>query len=313
MYKKAQKYFLTLIHPFISFSKNTSLPGLSGASIYVVASAFFKAIQEGAINTRASAISFKFFLAIFPGIIFIFTLLPFLFSKTPYLPNKDYTEFLMEELEHWMPKDAYSVSKDTVYDLLNNKRQGLLSLSFLLTLYFATNGYMAIIQSFNQSVYIEDKSKPIFIRLKAFGLVIIITLLLFITTILSVFSNIGFDLLLEKGWMVSELSLYVLKITNLFIIVSLVYFSIAILYYLAPASRKEWSFFSAGATIASVLIILISLGFGWYVNNFGQFNKLYGSIGTLIVIMLWLNLISTILLVGFELNASIKKVKTSTH
>lgn len=290
----------------IDRTKRLTLPGFNQQSIYEVGTFFIHGLQKNSLNIRASAISFKFFLALFPGILFLFTLLPFLFANTPYLPDQNYNEFIMQEMEQWLPQDAYSVSKETIFDILSNKREGLLSLSFLLTIYFATDGFTAIIFAFNQSVHLPEKRTILAQRLTALGLMFSFVILLFVSTLLTVFSQVGFDYLLAQGWMIEGFGFYALKISNMILILSLIYFSVSLLYYFAPANRQYWNFFSTGSLLATLLIILVSYGFAWYINNFGQFNKLYGSIGTLIVIMLWMNLISTILLIGFELNASIK-------
>lgn len=301
-----KNYFLRKRQILIDRSKTIILPGFNQQSLHEVGDFFITGLQKNSLNIRASAISFKFFLALFPGIMFVFTLLPFLFEHTPYLPEQNYTDFLMNELKNFLPKDAYNISKETIFDIISNKRSGLLSLSFILAVYFATDGFNAIIHAFNNSAHMPERRSPFMQRLTALGLMLSFVVLLFITTILTVFSNIGFDYLLEKHWMIEDFSFYVLKFSNMALIIALIYFSVSLLYYYAPSSRKYWNFFSTGSLLATLLIVLVSAGFAWYVNNFGQYNKLYGSIGTLIVIMIWMNLISTILLIGFELNASIK-------
>jgi membrane protein len=303
---KLKNRWFTFQNHWLDKTKYIILPGFNKQSLHEVGGFFIQGLQKNSLDIRSSAISFKFFLALFPGILFIFTLLPFLFANTPYLPNQNYNDFLMQELQNWLPKDAYSVSKETIFDILSNKREGLLSLSFLLTIYFATDGFTAIIFAFNQSIHIEEKRSVFAQRLTALGLMFLFVILLFVSTVLTVFGDIGFDFLLAKGWMIEGLSFYLLKISNILLIVALIYFSISFLYYYAPSKRTYWNFFSTGSAVATFLIVLVSSGFAWYVNNFGQFNKLYGSIGTLIVIMIWMNMISTILLIGFELNASIK-------
>lgn len=304
--KHIKAYIFRKRQALIDRSKTIILPGFNQQSLHEVGDFFITGLRKNSLDVRASAISFKFFLALFPGIMFVFTLLPFLFANTPYLPDQDYNEFLMNELKQFLPQDAYSISKETIFDIISNKRSGLLSLSFVLTIYFATDGFDAIIHAFNHSAHMPERRSPLMQRLTALGLMFAFVILLFVTTVLTVFSNIGFDFLLEKKWMIEDFSFYFLKFSNLALIIALIYFSVSLLYYYAPSSRKYWKFFSTGSLVATFLIVLVSAGFAWYVNNFGQFNKLYGSIGTLIVIMLWMNLISTILLIGFELNASIK-------
>ncbi len=306
MFKTLIEKFNLIKNRLYGFLKKHTLPGFDGESIYDVLYHFIKAWEKGAISMRASSISFTFFLAIFPGIIFLFTLLPFLFSHTPYLPDQDYAEFLMQELKVWLPKDIYKISQETIYDIISKKRSGLLSFSFLLTVYFATNGFNAMMDSFNHSIHIKDKRNPYLQRLVAFFLMITFVLLLFLTILLTVAGDMGLEYMVKKGWMIKDLGFYLLKFSNYVLIVTFVYLIISFLYYFAPVNRENWRFFSAGSSMATFLIIFVSIGFGWYINNFGQYNKLYGSIGALIVLMLWIDLNSTILLIGFELNTSIK-------
>ena len=283
-----------------------TLPGLDGVSIYEVSSFFANSILKGAINIRSSAISYNFFLAIFPGIIFLFTLVPFVLHKIPILPqDQDYVAYMMGEMKRWLPASAYNLSQETIYDILSQPREGLLSVSFVLTVLFATNGFNALITSFNQSIHIELHRSFFKQRLIALLLLFILTILFIITIALALFGGIGFDMLLERGWIIKDFSYYLISILNWGIIILLVYFSVSFMYYLAPAKRVSYRFLSAGSSLATFLIVLVSYGFSWYVNNFGQYNKLYGSIGALIVIMIWMNLISTVMLIGFELNTSI--------
>lgn len=278
------------------------LPGFEGLSLYEVSIFLWEGFQKGAINTRSASMSFKFFLALFPGIIFLFTLIP-------YVPVENFREQLLMQLETFLPNEAYMLTKTTIEDLITNQRGGLLSFGFLLTMYFATNGINAMIGAFNQSHHITEKRNLLSQRLISIALIFILAGLVMAAVSLIIFGKMTLSLLLEKGILESKVSYYLLNGSNWLVILALFYFSISFIYYLGAIKRKQWRFLSAGSTLAAVLTIITSLGFAWYVNNFGQFNKLYGSIGTLIVIMLWINLNSTILLIGFELNASIKRAK----
>ena len=114
------------------------------------------------------------------------------------------------------------------------------------------------------------------------------------------------DTLVEKGILELNLVFYVIMVLKWILIVTMLFFAISTLFYLVPARKKDFRFISPGSIVATMLFIITSLAFSAYVNNFGQYNKLYGSIGTLIVILIWFYLNSVALLVGFELNVSIK-------
>lgn len=298
--KTVKAYFLKLpvIHALVEWSKRLVLPGFDGMPVYEVAVFFFQGIRKGALTLRASALAFNFFLAIFPAVIFLFTLIP-------YLPIENFREELFARLELLLPKEAFVLAKSTIDDLVSTQRGGLLSFGFILALYFATNGINAMMDAFNQSVHVAEKRSFIRQQLISILLVLIQSFLLIIAIALLAFGQITLDFLNEKGIIVSSINIFLLTAGQWITIGSLFYFAISFLYYFGPSIKGKWKFFSAGSSLATILMIIVSLGFAFYVNNFGQYNKVYGSIGTLIVIMLWIQFNSLILLIGFELNASI--------
>ena len=291
---------LPVIRRIIAISKVLILPGFGGMPVYDISQFFIDAIKKGAITTRASAVSFKFFLALFPGIIFLFSLIP-------YIPIDNFQNELLHSLRAVLPEAAYKTTSETIIDLIKNKHGSLLSFGFITALYFATNGIMALLDAFNESYLVSDTRGNIQQRLVAIMLTIILTFIIMTGTSLIVFSQVGIDLLIDFQLLRDDWSVYLLQLGDWLILLGLIYFGISSIYYFGPTSRTKWKFFSPGSTIATLLILITSLGFAYFVNNFGQYNKLYGSIGTLIVIMLWINFNSTILIIGFELNASLKK------
>lgn len=300
------KNFLFKIFPFIPVvidrSKKIVLPGFDGLPVYDVAIFFIHGIQKGALTMRASALTFNFFLAIFPAIIFLFTLIP-------YLPIDNFRDELLNRLGVILPKDAFSLAKSTIDDLVSTPRGGLLSIGFLMALYFATNGINAMMDAFDQSIHISEKRSFIHQKLISILLVLIQSFLLILAVSLLTFGQIILDFLYQKGFIGGGISFVMLTVGQWVTIAALFYFAISFLYFFGPSIRGSWKFFSAGSSLATILMIIISLGFAYYVNNFGTYNKVYGSIGTLIVIMLWLQFNFIILLIGFELNASIRNAK----
>ncbi|MCI5056695.1 MAG: YihY/virulence factor BrkB family protein, partial [Flavobacteriales bacterium] len=270
---------------------------------------FVKALSKGYINTRAAAVSFKFFLAIFPGIIFLFSLVSYINN---YIVN--FSSELMTFLENFLPIKFYHAFEGLIQDIVNQQNGGVLSFGFLFTVYFATNGLNALINSFNQSYIIQNynfisRRKLLYQRLAAFLLILILTVLLLLAIVLAIFGGIGVDYLVEKEIIQGSFSALIIRAANYIILLSLVYFSISFMYYIAPSSRKDWSYFSAGSSLATVLISIVSFAFFWYLENFPAYNQVYGSIGTLMGVMLWINMTSIILIIGFELNTSIKNAK----
>lgn len=283
------------IHPY----------GFFGLSLWDVGHKFFIGITQGAIGMRGSAIAFNFFLAMFPAIIFIFTLIP-------YLPIDDFQDKLILFIGAIVPASSFDIIESTIRDIITQKRGSLLSFGFLAALYFSTNGFAAIIMAFNETVNYFEKRSWIAIRLISMVLILGICVFVSITIGLIAFGETILNYLVLKEILQYGFMYYLLIVGKWIVTISFFYFSIAMIYYLAPAKRKEFRFFSPGATVATVLGIIIIIGFSYYINNFSRYNTLYGSIGTLIIVLLWFQLNATILLIGFELNTSIFSLRKAS-
>lgn len=286
----------------IERSKRIILPGFDGVPLYYVLKFFVQGLQKGALATRASSLAFHFFLAIFPAIIFFFTLIP-------YIPIENFQEELLGLLEDLMPEAAYEASLATLEDIITIERGGLLSIGFVAAMYFATNGVNAMFSAFNNTYHSIEIRKPIMQRLTAIGITLLIAVLVLVSILLIIFGQRVLDTLLEYNFLREKFIYYLLIALKWLVTLTLIFFMISFLYYAGPAKKVKWRFFSAGSTLATILMVITSVGFSYFVNNFAQYNKLYGSIGTLIVILLWIQWNSFALLIGFELNASIDIAK----
>ena len=292
------RFFNERINRLIKKAKKISLPGFDRVPIYNVISFFFKGFQRGSLVTRASSIAFNLCLAIFPTLILLFTLIP-------YIPIENLQDELLKLFGNILPENAYLAMESTLVEVLTQKSGGLLSLGLIATLIFSTNGIHALISAFNVTSHSFDTRSWLTQRLISFVLVFILLFLLSIAIFLIVFSKAGLNKLIELGFLRVNIKFYLLQFGKWIIIIALIFFAISFLYYLAPAKKTKWRFISAGSSLATILFIISSLGFSFFVNNFGQYNKIYGSIGTLIVILLWMYLNAITLLIGFELNVSI--------
>ncbi len=286
-------------------SRHVHLPFFQGLSLYQVMSFFFKGISEGRITNRAGSAAYSFFLALFPGVIFLFTLIP-------YFQIDGLQKEVFEVFQQVLPPDTYDSVRSTIDDILNNKRGGLLSFGFFLALIFATNGINALISNMNVTIHeIETRNfwrQHLVSLMLTFCLSILfilgIVLIIFSSTVInSIFSFLE----LEK------VSPFMVDISRYLLLIAITLFAIAILYSYGPAKKREWQFLSPGAILATVLILVSSWGFSFYVSNFSQYNKLYGSIGTVMVILLWIYINALVLIIGFELNASIASAKVKNQ
>jgi membrane protein len=286
------------------FLKGIYLPGFEKLPLFDVIVFFVKGMRNGAVTTRASSLAYKFFLAIFPSLIFLITLIP-------YVPISDFQDQLLQLMRDFLPSGAYDATQETLEDLIKNQNGGLLSFGFLFALFLSTDGMHSVISSFNLSIHANETRNFFKIRLIAVILVFIITLLLVLSIALIVFSEVVIDYLEKANILNDVFFVYALIVGKWIITLALFFFAFSFIYWLGPDSKNRFRFFNAGSTFATFFSILISSGFAFYVNNFGNYNKLYGSIGTVMVVMLWMYFNAIVLLLGFELNASISALKLS--
>ncbi len=285
-------------------SKRLVLPGFDGMPIYDVADFFFTGIHKGSIKSRASSVAYSFFLALFPAIIFLFSLIP-------YIPVENFQTQLLLLIKDILPKDAYLATRETIEDIVSHHHGGVLSIGFVLVVFFATNGITALIDGFNKSYHVKETRKGLGLRMVALSLTTILALLVVIAILLIIFSETALKTLVSHHIIKNKMQIVLLYTGKWVIIISLFLSAVSSIYYFGPALKKRWRFISPGSLLAAFLCILTSVGFGLFVNNFGNYNKVYGSIGTLIVIMLWIYYNSLILIIGFELNASIDNARSS--
>lgn len=279
-------------------AKRVTLPGFDAVPLYNVMVFFWRSIINGSLTTRASAISFSFFMALFPAIIFLFTLIP-------YIPIENFQSELFLLIRDVVPATAFLAIEETVEDILTQQRGDLLSLGFFMALIFSTNGLASMMSAFDASLHTFQRRTLLSQYLIALLLLVILSFLLTIAIGLITSGQFLINYLVEHGYLKDHFTIFLISVGKWLVIILLFFMANSFLYYLAPAKKTTWRFISAGSTLATFLSVITFVGFSFYINHFGQYNKLYGSIGTLLVIMVLMYLISLILLVGFELNASI--------
>lgn len=285
-----------------SISSRLILPGFEGMSLYDVSSFFFKGIRKSSIIIRANSLSYIFLMSIFPAILFFFTLIA-------YIPIDNLHTTIMETLKQAFPENAYLTVKNTIEDILKHQNSGLLSIGFLLTMYFANNGMIGLIKAFNQTSHTIESRSSFKLHLTSISLIFIVTTIIILSISLLIFTSFAIKYFVSEGILTNDLTIYLYSAGKWIIIFVMVLSMISFIYYLAPAKERYFKFISAGSTLATILSLLFIFGFKYYIDHFSRYNKLYGSIGTLIVLMLWINLNALVLLIGYELNASIHDAK----
>ena len=304
MFKRWLDRFLAspLVESTLNLARRIYPPGFEGLSFYAVARFFFEGVRKGAVTTRAAAISFRFFLAVFPVIIMLLSLIPI-------IPIDNFQESLFAAIQGFFPGDTFTLVEDTIEDLVNKSHNTVFSIGFILSVIYASNSVNAILLGFNGSYNLQSRGNPMVIRLVSLVLMLILGLFVIIATSVIIFSGVVFEELIELGILVED-NIWMLNIAKYILSFLLIYGTITILYNIGDFKIRQWKTLSAGATLTTVLIVLTSLGFAWFVNNFSSYNRLYGSLGTFLILLIWINVNSTILLIGFELNTSIAKAKS---
>ncbi|MDN5215472.1 YihY/virulence factor BrkB family protein [Fulvivirgaceae bacterium BMA12] len=277
----------------------------ANVSLYDVIKIFLEKLTKDEVIERAEAVAFNFTLSIFPAVIFLFTLIPFVHQWIPDVS----TENIMEFIGNMMPPSMYDVISSTVEDIISKQRGGLLTFGALFSLVLSTSGMLALMKAFNACYKTVEKRGFFKTRLIATGLTMMLAFVLILAIILLIVGNFVVNLInSELSWL--DLDAYVVNLLLIlrFVVIFIVFFlAISFIYYFGPAVHYNWRFFSIGSFLATLLCLGISYTFSFYVTNFGTYNKLYGSIGVLIALMIWQLILSVVLLVGYELNASIHK------
>jgi len=278
------------------------LPGFDGVPISQVLDFVFKGFRKGVLVTRASSIAFNMLMAILPATIFIFTLIPF-------IPIPNFQEELIKLFESILPLNVFNFMETTIIDVVTKKSGGLLLFMFIATIIFSTNGIHAIIHAFVVSAHSFKTRTWRSQRKIAVILLFIGILMLSLAGLLVIFGKSSMNRLVDLGILERKAVIFLVVLLKWFVVVILILLAISFLYYFAPAKKADFRFISPGSSLATILFIITSLGFSAYVNNLGQYNKLYGWIGTMMVMLIWLYLNSIALLIGFELNVSIKAAR----
>jgi membrane protein len=290
---------LSGIKQLIAFLRLLRIPGLKGFSMYELLEMYVVGIIKGALTARAGSISFSFFMALFPFLLFVLNLIPFV-PKVFSIENFDIV--LLDFIETLLPTDTHGFFNDIFKDIQSKPRGGLLSSVFILSIVLSANGVNSIFTSFEVSYHVKELRNIFKQYLFALGVSVLLALLLLIAVISFIYFKLAMQNVLPEtlDWVVWGQNIF-------FIILS--YFSISILYYFGTIEGKLTHFFSPGALMTLLLFICSTYLFGIYVDQFSNYNQLYGSIGALLIFMLysWIN--SIVLLLGFELNATISRLK----
>ncbi len=285
----------------VGFLEVIKIPGYRGFSFYDLAEMYLLGIVKGALSSRAGSISFSFFMALFPFLLFILNLIAF-------IPIENFDGILFDFIELLLPQESQIFFTDIFNDIRQKQRAGLLSSVFLLSVFLTANGVSSIFSSFEGSYHVELSRS--FIRQYLYSMMV--GILLAVLLLGGVMALVFFEIFILSNLdelIPSEINW--IRVGQLFFYTILVYISVAILYYFGTIEGKKTRFFSPGALMTCLLILMTTYLFGVYIENFSQYNQLYGSIGALLIFLFYIWLNSSVLLLGFELNATLNRLKNT--
>ena len=298
---------IPVVNLLVKLLKQIKLPAFEGLSIYDLLELYTIGIVRGTLTTRASAIAFSFFMAIFPFLLFVLIIIP-------YIPIDDFRIEFLSFLNSFLPPNTSDFFDDNIYENINTGRGGLLSSVFLLSIFLMANGVNAVFSGFETS-YHEQLTRNIFKQyLYALGVALILAFMAILTVVIFGYVEIYllqplFEKLNEEGLTEESSNVFWIVASKYLFFLIMTYLATATLYYFGTMEGRNSKFFSIGALLTTLLFILTSYLFGIYINNFAQYNELYGSIGAILILMFYLWLNSNILLLGYELNASLNRLR----
>ena len=298
---------IPLVKWVVRLFKSIQLPGLEGLSLYDLFEMYILGIINGALSIRASAVAYSFFMAVFPFLLFIIILIP-------YIPIESFQSEFLNFLDASLPSNTSEFFNQNIFENINkNSSGGLLSSVFIVSMLLMSNGVNAVFSGFENSYHQKLNRNFINQYLHAFGVSIILVLILISTLVgvgfLEIYIVHPIYQSLNMTDSVSELE-WINALKFLFFIL-MIYLGTAVLYFFGTKDGRLSRFFSIGAFLTTFLVLLNSNLFGIYIENFSTYNQLYGSIGALLILLFYFWLNAIILLLGFELNASLQRLKDS--
>lgn len=286
----------------VAKSKVISLPGLQKVPLYDVMRFFGQSMSKGVVFQRAAAITYRVFIAVVPMIIALFSAIAFL--------GEDFRNTLISLLQSVVPPYAWPAVEGVITDVVMRQNGTLSSLMFVIGVYFTIVCIMGIMAAMTTSYFNEDK-RNFLEQIKLSGTLMMLTFIIIVfVAIFFIMASVAIDYV--ETHFIDNPSLYsfIVNFLKWLLIFTAVYFLISIFYYLTPVKRGNYRFFSAGSSTCTLLLVILLWIMNIYFSNFTNYNLIYGSLGALFAILLWINWSATIFLICFDLNVSIAKAKS---
>jgi membrane protein len=291
---------IPVLRTLVRILKSIKLPWLQGMSFFELLELYVIGIIDGALSYHASAVAFSFFMALFPFALFILNLIP-------YIPIEGFQVDFLNFVREGVPPNTYNAIANIINDILNNSHSGLLSSGFLLSIFLMANGINGILGGFESSRHVIDKRGFFSQYIIALGLSLLLSFLLLLT----VAAIVVFEVFIQKTIIQDVLSdqIPLIILSRYVFVIIMVLITISTLFRFGTKQSHKPPFITIGSVFTTILVIISSYFFGIWVLKFSKYNELYGSIGTLLIMMFYIWINCMVLLLGFELNAIIAKLK----
>ncbi|MFC4636505.1 YihY/virulence factor BrkB family protein [Dokdonia ponticola] len=295
-----------LYRSFVDILNKIHLPGFGGMTLFNLIETYAIGIVRGTLSSRAGSIAYSFFMALFPALLFLLNLIPI-------VPVPGFQDKFMGFIYDLIPRQSLLFFEPVFADISQNPRTGLLSFGAIFALILMTNGINAIFSGFEGSFNVHINRGFFRQYSVALGVAIVLALLLVTTITVLIYFEYVLHMLRDREMVSDRTDVFLLSIGSYLFFVSMIYTAVATLYYFGTKHGRRSKFFSPGALMTTVLFMLTTYLFGIYIDNFSNYNELYGSIGALLIMMLYIWLNSNLLLLGFELNAALQKLKMNQN
>lgn len=299
---KQKIWNLPIIRQTINWSKKTNIPWTNGLCLYDFLEIYIKGLSQGILSYRASSIAYSFFMAIFPFLLFILNLIP-------YIQVSGFQNRFLIFVQNLLPAQTNDFFFPIVEDIATNPRKGLLSFSFFLSVFLTSNGVNAIFRAFSDSIYVAANRSFIGKYTTAIFVSFSIAVFMFIAIAAILFGEIIIHRLQQESLIYYDF--FWINLLQVIVFILMIYIVIATLYYFGLKKIDRAKFFSLGSVVTTLLFIVTTYVFRIYINNFSSYNELYGSIGALLIMMLYIWINANLLLIGFELNVAMTTLKKS--
>jgi len=291
---------IPVIKQLVIVLHKVKLPGFSGYSLYDLLETYTIGIVQGTFSSRASSIAYSFFMAIFPFLLFILNVIP-------YISIENFQARFLTFIGDLLPAQTYEFFYPVIEDIALNPRSGLLSFTFLLTMFLTANGVNSIFSAFEYSIHVHINRGFIRQYLVSLMVAIFLAIITLLTVVAILYGEYIINFLKTDEFITNDTGW--INVLQYLLFAIMIYIVISTLYHFGVKNEKDTSFFSIGAFVTALLFMLTTYFFGVYINNFSQYNQLYGSIGALIIMMVYIWINSNLLLLGFELNVSLRRLK----